>query len=486
MREPAPVHRLAGENPRLRGRWCSALRHGILAPESVSNDRLTRQELSWLLAQEARGAAKALRDGVTQLTSPPPPGHSDPAPAGEVGTSLDALDEAITRLGELQLGVPSAKARRGRIDLAALLCEVAPNAPIAMEPGAGTEVFGEEGELRRMLHLLLGQTNSGPTAHGPESVSGVDIRRHGDWVKLSVELGPDSSPTAELERRWLSRMATRHGGRLELEGGLQTMWLPADAPADEMNELRRELEQAQQLGEAYARELAQVFSSGGLTSSPPPAESGTATSAPLETLVGAVAAQERLVRSWLDGVRQDLKAHPDALDKLQRRLSAAQELLVDLEHVAGCPTDEAASPADACQVIAKAADSLRPRAARRGLTLELSAPDALPTTLGAKTLEACVRGMLEHAVAASPKGGSVRVVVDDALPLTVRVIDGGPTVPEGLRDELIRRKLDPSSVGRPDGVSLLAAHCAAMALGGRVSFSDHENGLCLLLTLGST
>ena len=42
-------------------------------------ERLTRSELSWLLTQEARGAAERLRKGVQILTKPPPPPPSSPA-----------------------------------------------------------------------------------------------------------------------------------------------------------------------------------------------------------------------------------------------------------------------------------------------------------------------------------------------------------------------------------------------------------------------
>src|SRR5688500_5593079 len=105
----------------------------------VSNERLTRQELSWLLAQEARGAAKALREGVGSLQQPQRMDSMAP-----VETTLDELDDAIGKLSELQSG-PRSAARRGRIDLAALLYQVAPNARISMQPGEGTEVFGEEG-----------------------------------------------------------------------------------------------------------------------------------------------------------------------------------------------------------------------------------------------------------------------------------------------------------------------------------------------------
>src|ERR1700736_5317856 len=93
------------------------------------------------------------------------------------------------------------RGRRGRIDLAALLWEVAPEARVSIEPGSGTEVFGEEAELRRMLHVMLG--------HGSGSGRAVIIRRQGDEVVFGVVLGPDTSATAETERAWLARMAVR-------------------------------------------------------------------------------------------------------------------------------------------------------------------------------------------------------------------------------------------------------------------------------------
>ncbi|HEX4477299.1 MAG TPA: sensor histidine kinase, partial [Polyangiaceae bacterium] len=111
----------------------------------MTTGRLTRQELGWLLAQEARGAAKVLRQDVTLLTQPPP---ADPMittmPDLRVETSLNVLDDAIGLLSELDAPGSSSKVRRGRIDLATLLMELVPTASVSIEPGAGVEVFGEE------------------------------------------------------------------------------------------------------------------------------------------------------------------------------------------------------------------------------------------------------------------------------------------------------------------------------------------------------
>src|SRR3954471_3053537 len=139
----------------------------------VSQERLTRHEISWLLAQEARGAARALREGVSQLRQGPagsePRIVNMPSEAPAVETTLDALDDAISMLSELNTGARGAtKARRGRIDLAALLMDLSPNTRLAIEPGAGTEVFGDEQDLRRMLNMLV--TQAGSTQGGAAEV----------------------------------------------------------------------------------------------------------------------------------------------------------------------------------------------------------------------------------------------------------------------------------------------------------------------------
>ena len=445
----------------------------------MSNERLTRQELSWLLAQEARGAARSLREGVTLLTQPPPPGEQHKQP--EVTTSLDALDDAINRLGELQIGHPSAKARRGRIDLAALLCEVAPHARIAMEPGAGVEVMGEEGEMKRMLHLLVSQTNASG-ASGSAGASDVEIRRHGDWVKVSVDLGPDRSPTAAMERRWLSRMATRHGGRLELEGGLQVMWLPADDAGNEVAELKRELEQAQQLGEAYARELAQVFSSGTLTSAPPPPPEAGEAGPTLEALVGAITAMERQLGGWLDGVKSDL-TEPDSNERITKRLAAAGDVVTELSHVAACPFDEEDSHVDVVEMIKRVIGEHEARAARRGVRIDVKLPEVLRFETREGVLRTIVHALLDHAISASPRDATVRVHLSAELPLELTVCDGGPLVPEPSREDFLRRRIDPSSVGRPDGVALLVGQSAAGLLGGRLSCGDYGGTSALILRI---
>src|SRR5580692_10215412 len=114
--------------------------------------------------------------GVQVLKSnvPPVPDAADAQPG--VDATLDALDDAMRMLSNIHKTPSSTRGRRGRIDLASLLWEVAPEARVSIEPGGGTEVFGDESELRRMLHVMLG--------HGSGTGSSVTIKRDGDEVVL--------------------------------------------------------------------------------------------------------------------------------------------------------------------------------------------------------------------------------------------------------------------------------------------------------------
>ncbi|HWA71176.1 MAG TPA: hypothetical protein VG937_02520 [Polyangiaceae bacterium] len=441
----------------------------------MSNERLTRHELSWLLAQEARGAAKTLRDEVVKVQRP---SGSEPAPE-PVETTLDALDDAIAMLSALNTGSRGTKARRGRIDLAALLYEVAPSARIAIEPGAGTEVFGDEADLRRMVNLLVTQAAAGA------SQTEIRIRRQDDWVRISVDLGPDVAATGELERRWLSRMATRHGGWFELEGGTQSILLQADGASDhrEVHELRQELKQAQELGEAYARELATVLVSGEVKTEPPAPALAHAGSLALDALRGAASAFERIVRGNLEALRADvtaaakLDAQSELSLSLSRRAQMLSEVSAELALIAEAPTEEPRKDVDlvaACR-LALAANSTR--ASRHGIAVDVSLPEQLQVKSAEGTLGLLLKLLLAHAIAATPKGGVVRLsVYATELGAAIAIEDGGPPVPEALRIPLLRYATDPASVGRPTGLALLAANAAATALGSELSLREGAHG----------
>jgi hypothetical protein len=461
----------------------------------VTTGRLTRQELGWLLAQEARGAARILRQDVTFLTQPPPAEGAAAMPVipslpdVRVTTTLNALDDAIGMLSELESGPNAAKgARRGRIDLAALIWEIAPTAAISIDTEAGTEVFGEEAELRRMLHVLVLLANSAGSGAKVASAAPIRIRREGDWIRIGVDLGPDVSATTDLERRWLSRMATQMGGRLELEGGNMALLLPADASTDqsEVADLRKELAQAQQLGEAYARELAAVFAAG------EPPESTTAVDAPgvaarrFDLLVGFASAVHHALSPVFRAMKDDADrlGAGDAPKKMAAHIAAGFEFVSELGRIAACPRDESVETVDVARAVRAAIGEAESRAARHGVSLAADLPATLTLSTRPRTLSVLLRALVDHAILATPRGGSVAIalVAEPGLAgLSIR--DGGTAVPLSAHADMLEHRIDPASLGRPPGFSLLVAYAVAAVLDGSLRLADSANAAVTELRL---
>jgi two-component system, OmpR family, sensor kinase len=464
----------------------------------VSKGKLTRQELGWLLTQEAQGAAERLRKGVTALTQAPPAPGADPAGVDE---TLSALDDTMKMLSSLHAHPVSVRGRRGRIDLASLLWEVAPEARVSIEPGSGTEVFGDEAELRRMLHVMTG--------HGSGSGSGVTVRRDGDEVVIGVVLGPDASATAETERAWLARMAVRYGGRYELEGGMEVLALPAEGieARDDVAKLRRELDEARKQGEAYARELAAVWAAGDEpivpSTYPPPATPASDRVGAMARLAGGIAATLRAMLSPIGREIADLRApigprksSPDLesaarggdmderFEAIRRRLLSVQEFVAELAAIGESDAHEPRREVDLVETMRAEARALEARASRLGVEVRVrTVPDPVArivSRLSPRLTAIMARQLVSYALAATPRGSVVVITVvasrdgegeGDMGPRIV-VDDAGTTLPASARRGLLALEVEPGTFGRPSTVSLSVAAEMAAAQGAQVELSD--------------
>jgi signal transduction histidine kinase len=379
-----------------------------------------------------------------------------------VEPELEALDDAMETLASLHTGSTS-RGRRGRIDLAALLWEVAPNARVSIEPGSGTEVFGDETELRRMFQVLVGSTSpaSDTSQMGTPELA---IRREGSEIRVSVTLGPDSSANAETERAWLSRMAVRYGGRFELEGGTESILLPAEGATDqrEMEALRRELEAAQRQGEAYARELAAAFP---YEPTPPPrftsrpADAANAVLAGVAALAANASRQLRALHGALTrevgtkGQRGESATGGNALLQLE-------DVAVDLERLGQCPSYESAEHVNLADTVRGALAELNARASRQKVALRSQIPphaDVMTRPIAAAVL---VRILLGEAIAATPAGSEVRVQVEPTEEGQRLVIeDGGAPI---SADSFALLMSNPSESGKSERAVTAALPCAQL------------------------
>ena len=428
--------------------------------------------------QEARGTAQALREGVTQLKSIQGDDALEQTPPVE--SMLDALDGAIEMLGDLESAPHTGKDRRGRIDAAALLFILAPEARISLEPGAGTEVFGVESDLKRMLGVLLGQ----PGSLGTNSPSGISIRRDGDWVRISVEMGPEGMPRGDLESRWLSRMAVRQGGRVEFERRRLSLVLPAHRASEkrEIEQLRKELEQAQRLGEVYARELAESLGSSGPISSSPPSQVNS-NSDRLTSLIGLATSLRRVIRPLVDGLREDLRQLSSqmgesntVLSSLLRRANAAADVALELERVAQCPVMRRASELRLSEVIQVVTNRLLGRSTKLGVAVHWEADDLATIQGDRSVVELLVYALLDQAIQATPIGQQVEISARCvAGQVEIRVEDGGPVIPDSAMAELQTGSATSQSLGRPAELMWLIAGACAETLRIRLKSSTSAN-----------
>jgi two-component system sensor histidine kinase RegB len=101
-----------------------------------------------------------------------------------------------------------------------------------------------------------------------------------------------------------------------------------------------------------------------------------------------------------------------------------------------------------------------------------------------KTLLSLIRAMLHHAISATPRDGLIAIsayAVETGILLSAQ--DGGPSVTEAHRGDVLRNRVDPSAFGRPSGVALLIAEAAAESLGGTLELRDGTDGRAEVWTL---
>jgi hypothetical protein len=452
----------------------------------LSKGRLTRHELSWLLTQEAQNAAERLRVGVQYLRThaPPPPSAVDD-PAHGVEHSLDALDDVMKMLSNLnQRAVaqptPAAANRRGRIDIAALIVEVAPDARLSIEPGSGTEIYGDEADLRRVVQVLVG--------HGSGEGASVTVRRDGEDVRVEVALGPDSSPTAETERAWLSRVIMRFGGRHELEGGSEVLVFPADGASDrsESAALRKELDEARKQGEVYARELAAMFDRGeevtAISTAPPaPGMLLEARFSGMTRLCAGIASE---LRSALGSAKTELasvkhgEVTADQLETFRRRIDHTHEVISGLAAIGELRSNELETEVDLGEAVRTTLKALANTAERAEVKISLrTSPEGghVYVRRSAKALNVLLRELVLHALEASPRGTNVEITVfapDGNTGARLVIDDAGPSLPASGRRAFLTLETPAGAYGRPSGLPIFLAAELAACHGATLELSD--------------
>jgi signal transduction histidine kinase len=264
---------------------------------------------------------------------------------------------------------------------------------------------------------------------------------------------------------------------------MASIMLPADGATDqrEVEDLRRELEAAQRQGEAYARELAAVFSYS--QSSPPrfsssPAELNKSLNA-ISAMAAGVSVQLRslfgaLSRNQAGANRDRPSSFPPALGE---PLELGTELVTELARLAECPVYESVQHLNFADAVRSAMAELESRAARRGVHLKGIIPNHADIESRPATAALLARTLIHDAILATPPGGTVKVSVEAKTKgLQFTVIDGGGPVSEDVLTALIANRTDPSTLGRPCTIALFVGQSLAQHLGAQLELAPAIEG----------
>jgi signal transduction histidine kinase len=276
-------------------------------------------------------------------------------------------------------------------------------------------------------------------------------------------------------------MALRHGGRVELTGNEIKLYLPADAESgqQELQQLRKELEQAQQLGAVYAKELAEAFTSATGDSVLPVPVTGSQLAAEtrLQVFVACASSVARSLRQTTESLKGDINRlsrvigeQHELVQALVTRQIAYGELVTDLDRVGRITLDESAKPVDIAELLRDTVDAASGRAQRQDISLTVYAEGTFTLTTRASVMGVLLRSLVEQAVQSSPRRTDISVTLCrentvDTKRYVVRIVDGGPLVPDAAISGLLQGTADPSAIGRPSALNWLTIGTTAQVLG---------------------
>lgn len=147
-----------------------------------------------------------------------------------------------------------------------------------------------------------------------------------------------------------------------------------------------------------------------------------------------------------------VKVAEEAAEQLERVV----EDIVDFSDVHGRPLDM--EPVLVSEVCQSAINALQAHAARRNITVRLSAPPELPPVQAdAQALTRVLRHLLDNAVKFSPAGSLVQVLAERrGMQIRIAVQDEGPGIPEAERERIFHvfYQSDGSATRKAGGMGL--------------------------------
>ena len=149
---------------------------------------------------------------------------------------------------------------------------------------------------------------------------------------------------------------------------------------------------------------------------------------------------------------------------------------------------------DAAEVARDVGELYEPLAEQKGLALEVDAPAAVPVRgnreLVGQALANLVDNAIKYAAPGSQANGQAAPVIvvkaaSDSERIVLTVADGGPGIPEPMRDRVVDRfvRLEQSRSVPGSGLGLSLASAVARLHGGELKLADNGPGLKAVIEL---
>jgi signal transduction histidine kinase len=175
------------------------------------------------------------------------------------------------------------------------------------------------------------------------------------------------------------------------------------------------------------------------------------------------------------------------LDEVLRLVRLADDLLT-LARIEGGAVGGKRAPVDLQEVVERAVGRKAELALRRGVEVQVAGP-AGPVRGDADLVLRAVDGLLEHAIMASPQGGSVRILLAGGATPSIEVTDSGT----GLNAEEVSgvfqrfyRSKRPRVRSDESGLGLPIARAIAIAHGGALDYVGNRPGASFRLSFPAT
>jgi two-component system sensor histidine kinase KdpD len=194
---------------------------------------------------------------------------------------------------------------------------------------------------------------------------------------------------------------------------------------------------------------------------------------PLSAIKASVTSLLQRDVDWTPEARQEFL---ETIDEETDRLNALVGNLLDMGRLNAGALEITAAPVGLDEVLPAAVRSL----GARNDSVDLAVPETLPRVLADRgLLERALANVIENAIRFSPPGTPARVtagVVDGVV--DVRVVDRGPGIPEGQREQLFMpfQRLGDSGTDGGVGLGLAVAKGFVEAMGGELEVEDTPGG----------